>query len=158
MDMHTCPLAGYPVHQWLISNYSYAFSSHSLAVLYPSVVPFPPLLQKWSQGPSASLPRGESVSLSVLACNADSFNWLCNGVPVGCPNEPYYRFTVDPSTCGDYRCSVGNRHGSVQTPPTAISMSDEPTSYSVTNAILETTYNLGITPRPSTSLGECVAM
>ena len=115
------------------------------------------MLLSWSPGPSLSLPRGEYVTLSVIACNANRFNWLCNrsGVLTSCHSGSRYRFPVDPSTCGVYRCSVHNRHGCVQTPPTEILVSDEPTSYSSTEASYEMTYNVGLPHKPSTSLAEC---
>ena len=130
--------------------------------LCSSLAPFPPMLLSWSPGPSWSLPRGEYVTLSVTACNADRFNWICNRsrseVPFVCHSGSSYRFPVDPSTCGVYQCSVGNRHSWVQTPPTEISMSDEAASSSSTEAMYGTTYKVAGTPEPYTSLGECATM
>ena len=57
---------------------------------------------------------------------------------VGCDADNYLR--VDPNTCGVYRCLVHNGHGTVETPPIRIYMSDEPTSSSVTEALCETRY------------------
>ena len=109
------------------------------------------MLLKWKPGQSQRLPRGEFVTLSVTAVNAVKYEWICNGVTVRCDAD--YCFRVDPSTCGVYKCLVHNRHGTVETPPISISMSDEPTSSSVTEAWYEATYRVGITPGPST--GEC---
>ena len=109
------------------------------------------MLLKWKPGQSQCLPRGEFVTLSVTAVNAVKYEWICNGVTVRCDAD--YCFRVDPSTCGVYKCLVHNRHGTVETPPISISMSDEPTSSSVIEAWYETTYRVGITPGPST--GEC---
>ena len=118
-----------------------------------SVAPFPPMLTKWEPGQPQCLPRGESVTFSVTVFNANRYDWLFNGVPVS-PNTTY-RIQVAPNTCGVYQCSVCNSHGCVWTPPIPISMSDEPTSSSITEASCETMYRVGVTPGPSTSVGEC---
>ena len=148
------------MHVCLLFSLSFSRSAFSIIMyLCSPLAPFPPMLLSWSPGPSLSLPRGEYVTLSVTACNADRFNWLCNrsrfGVPFVCHSGSSYRFPVDPSTCGVYQCSVGNRHGWVQTPPTEISMSDEPTSSSITEVSYEMAYNVDLPHEPSTSLAEC---
>ena len=93
------------------------------------------------------------MTFSVRAFNADRYNWLLDGVSVS--PDTNYRIRVAPSTCGVYQCLVRNRHGCVWTPPINISMSDERTSSAVTEASYETRYKVGVTPGPSTAIGEC---
>ena len=118
-----------------------------------SVAPFPPMLLKWGQGQPQCLCRGEFVRFFVKALNADRYEWIFNGASIGSAST--YNFQVAPSTCGVYKCLVHNRHSTVATPPTRISMSDEPTGCSVTECMYETRFSVGIIPRPSTAIGEC---